>query len=487
MKVNKKNKKNRYDFGSFVEENGKGIGAAAGMFGQVIGGSAGSAISSAGSGAAIGTSIAPGIGTVIGAGLGLVGGILGNAKKKRAEKAAKLAQNKLLTGEYNQDFNDQLDTNNLNPYGEAITFKMGGAVPVNRINIEKGELQIDPTTGKILREYSKINPETGGMYEDHSKSGKDTKHNFVSADPGTFIITKKTAKDYKDAVDNNDKLHKATILQNINNAKADEIKTSKFEKGGGVKAPILPGEIPLPYISPMNYKPVEMKTSFTNPNYGMPKANEGFKFNNAMDMIGNYAPAALNIGQGLFGKVETQAEVAPIRNRYTNQILNSMPEDVSLAPARRDLMSQQNLNLSLIKNGTNGSPISRANMSNVIANTSQSLGKLGMDQQMMNNQVAGQRANILGNLGAQDMQAGARAQQINLGIRESNQANRAAKQNLLTTGIGQAQQVYQNDKTNNSKMTMDKYKVDLLKQMFPNLKFYGDQFGSEQLMKLIGK
>lgn len=513
MKTVNKNKKNRYDFGSFVEDNGSSIGAGVGMLGQAVGGGVGNAISSAGTGAAMGTAIAPGIGTLIGGAVGLIGGIFGNAKKKKAAKAQAAAQSLQFTNNYNAGFNEQLDTVNQNPYGNDLVFKMGGVVPANFINIEKGELQIDPATGKILREYDKVNPETGGLYEPHSK-GKDTKHNFVSATPGTFIVTKDTGKDYKDAVDNNDKLHQASILQNIKNAKADEVKTQKFATGGGVgplaslqnpKQPMFDGtlgmimangmnggqlgQVGVPYIPPAQYKAPQMTTGLA-PATIYPTsqaASNGGGLNSIGNFIGNYGPSLLNIGKGLFGKVEHQADVDQIRNPYANKILNSMPQDVSFEPQRQELLRQQNSQFNQIRNNTNGSPIARANMNNVFANTNQQLGKLKLDNVLANNQIAGQRANIYDSLGQQNMQAQSRAQQINLGIRESNIANQAAKDNLLTTGLSQAQQVWQNNKANSSKATMDKYKVDLLKQMFPNLKYYGDQFGSEALMKLIGK
>lgn len=485
MKTKTKNNKNRYDFGSFVEGNGAPIGAAAGMLGQAIGGGVGSAISSAGQGAALGTAIAPGIGTIIGGGLGLIGGILGNGKKKRAEEAARKANNKLLTTDYANQFNAGLDNVNLNPYG-TLEFAKGGVVPAELINIEKGELQINPETGKILREYDKINPETGGMYEEHSK-GKDPKHNFVTAEPGTFIITKKTAKDYKKAIDNNDKLHQSTILQNINNAKTSKIKSEKMADGGGV-GPLKGLKNPAPNWNPvpnnLGYIPpvanlgytapqAQMTTSLATPTTVQGNSNgTGINFGNAL----NYAPAIANIARGMFGKVETQPNVAPVRNSYASRMLNSMPEEVSFDPVRRDLLRQQNSQFNQIRNSTSGSPIARANMNNVYANTNQQLGRLSMDNQMANNQVRGQRASIYGNLGQMDMQSEFRAQQINQGIYQSNLANQGAKDNLLTAGLGQLQQTYQNQNNINQQKQTDALRNKMLYEMFPNLRFYQEQF-----------
>ena len=109
-----------------------------------------------------------------------------------------------------------------------------------------------------------------------------------------------------------------------------------------------------------------------------------------------------------------------------------------------------------------------------------------MQNQISNNAVRGQRVDVYGNLAGQEMGAVDRANQINLGITDQNAQNRGAKQNLLTTGLGQLQQTVQNQKLNKSKRSVDKYKVDLLKQMFPNLRYYGDQFDEKTLAKLIG-
>jgi len=384
-----------------------------------------------------------------------------------------------------------------NLYSNNRKMANGGDVPIDLINIQKGELQIDPQTGKILREYTGMNPETGGLYTPHSK-GKDPKHNFVTAEPGTFIITTAEAKKYKDAVDNNDKLHQNSILQNIKNYKDKVDPQAKMANGSFVNPGYLfaPGaqtngtDLYNPRIAPIS--PVaQMNTQIAPVSIGNVPTQSTGAFGNGLskagDFLTNYGPALMNIGQGIFGNVEQQGNVNPTINPYKSQILNNMPQDVSLDPIRQQLMRNQNTAFSQIDNTTSSNPIARANKQNVFANTQNQLGNFAMQVQGQNNQIRGQRASIYQGLGAQEMQSQDRAQQINLGINESNLANRAAKKNLLTTGLSQLQQTYQNDKLNRSRQSIDKYKVDLLKQMFPNLKYYGDQFGSDALTKLIGQ
>ena len=391
---------------------------------------------------------------------------------------------------------------------KGYTFADGGLIPdVTQINIEKGELQIDPSTGKILREFNGINPETGGLYKPHSK-GKDTNNNFVTAEPGTFIITSKKAKDYKTAVEENDKLRQNTILQNITNYKDSKIANSdKFALGSYVDPPALL-QRPQPYnwqgginMAMDGLQPGYLAPAQTAPKLGSNYNSQlnvpniptgiagvqggGVQGNSIMDKIGSgigtYGNALYNIGQGIFGKVDTIPQVQATKNPYKSQILNNMPQDISLEPARQQLLRQQDTAFNQIDNTTSGSPIARANKLNVVANTQNQLGMLAMQNQINNNQVRTQRAGMYGNLGAQEMNETNRVQQLNLGIDEQNRANKGAKQNMLSTGLTQLQQAYQNNRTNNSKAAMDKYKVDLLRQMFPNLKYYGAQFDYDNI------
>lgn len=517
----KQNKKRNYKYAWGGEIDPNVFGQISTMGGNILGQAAGGTntdfggfLSGAGSGAGLGASIGsviPGVGTAIGgiAG-GLIGGIGGlfgaNAKQEAAKRAAELARkNKQIN--YNKTVMGTTDTSNDNPYGNLI-FANGGVVPFEQINIEEGELQIDPVTGKILRKYIGKNPENGELYKPHSK-GKDPKGNFVTAEPGTFIITKKLAKEYEDSIDNNDRIHRDTILQNIKNTKESKDKTAKMAFGSFVD-PTKP-----PYLSAMNPQwsadsilrsaaglsgigtpqiPISTPnvtgnfTSNINPITTGTSGGEGndSTLGKVAGALSNYGPALLNIGQGLFGKVEQTPNVNPISNPYTNQVLGNMPEEISLNPLVNRINRNQTTQFKQIDNTTSGNPIARANKNNVFANTQNNLADVYMQQEQANNQIKSQRGTIYNNLGQQRVQEEARAQQINLGINEGNVANRAAKQNLLGTGLSQLQQVFQNQRLNKNKQNMDKYKVDLLKQMFPNLKYYGSQFGEDAIAQLMG-
>ena len=498
MKTKNKNKNYKYDFGSFVRTDGTNVGSLAGFAGQAIGGSAGNVLSGVGSGIAAGAAFGP-LGAGIGGLIGLGGALLGNKKRKQQEEKLEKQQQLNTQTSYNNNLAQTFDINNENPYGNLI-FAKGGVVPANFINIEKGELQIDPSTGKIIREYDRINPETGGLYEKHSK-GVDTKNNFVSAEEGTFIITKDKAKDYKKAIDTNDKLYQNSILQNIKNVKDREGLSKKFALGSFVD-PTKP-----PYLSAMNGSPwnpsmmvdqwkgltpspyVSANTGISSPGSvnglqsrvsGIPSTSGSdgkSAFSGVAGNLLNYAPALLNIGQGLFGKVEQQAQLQPNLNPYRRQVLNNMPQDISLNPLVNRINRNQTAQFRQIDNTTSSNPIARANKNNVFANTQNQLSDVYLQQQQMNNQIRGQRSNIYAGLGAQDMQEQARTQQLNLGIDQNNQQNRAAKTNILNTGLAQLQQVQQNQTFNNQQKNNDALRQKMLLEMFPNLRFYQETFG----------
>jgi|GEM_PF-6510514 len=100
--------------------------------------------------------------------------------------------------------------------GENEAVSEGENEGANYIDIEKGELRIDPKSGKILQEYSGLNPLSGTKYEKHAKNiDIEPAGNFVKATPGEFIITRKDAKKYKLADKNNDTILKGSIMRNI--------------------------------------------------------------------------------------------------------------------------------------------------------------------------------------------------------------------------------------------------------------------------------
>lgn len=377
------------------------------------------------------------------------------------------------------------------------------------INIEKGELRINADKGKILQEYKGINPLTGGLYESHAKNGKqESSNNITQANTGDFVVTKKTAKAYKDAVDNNDKLSKDTILMNIRN--------NKIEKEGGLKSK---GKFALgdqvgddPTQSIMNYE--QWNAFLGNPGLnakGNPNSNSlpttlpGLqKDGNAPqykqvdlpayskpqsgisqlgDTISKYGPSMFNIGQGLFGKVNTIPQGTPVTNPYLANIQANMPKNINMNPLVEEQYRQSNLAAKDIQNNTNSTSVYRANRQNIASNLQRGIANTRMQMGEANNNIARERSGIYQNLGEQSIRDQEQLRNYNLDVNQINNRALAAKQNYLNTGLSQMQQVYQNDKQNSQKQNMDMYTLQLLKQMYPSMNPY-NLYDPEYLKKV---
>ncbi len=370
----------------------------------------------------------------------------------------------------------------------------------NIINIQKGELLINPEDGKILQDYKGVNPLTGGMYEDHSKGKKkESPNNFTLADPGLFVITKKTSKQYKDAIDNNDKISQKTVLMNIRNAKIAKdggLKPQNYEFGDKVRGGELsygnagvPTYSSSPELLPLNNGQVTNVDPYINQENNKYVGNLSYnqsQGSNVLDTINKYGPALYNIGQGLFGNTDKQPYATPINNPYTNQVIANMPKNVDMSPVINDVHANENLANTNIGNQVNSSAVYRANRQNVTANGNKAIAAARLQGQELNNQATGQRSYMYNALGYQKQQEEQQARQYNLGVDEINSRRKAAKQNLLNAGLSQLQQVGMNDKMNSQKQRMDKYTLGLLTQIFPNLKYYSD-FDPKQIDKLLGR
>lgn len=365
----------------------------------------------------------------------------------------------------------------------------GGDTQDNIINIQKGELLIDPATGKIKQEYNGINPLTGGLFQDHAKKGKDPIDNFTMADPGLFVITQAKAKSYKQSVDDNDKISQKTILMNIKNKKIElEGGLSQFPKfaRGGYIDPSQLGHAGVGYENPEYYggTPQVANIGPTGSSFSQSGDNSGTNFNGIASSIAQFSPSLLNIGQGLFGRVDTQSHVNPVVNPYTNKILSNLPQNVNLQPAINDIYNQQKVGFQDISNNTNSSAVARANKQQLYNNTGRQLGNIRMQGQQMNNEIANQRAGIYDQLGSQQAQYQTQAQQTNLGIDDLNARRRGAKQNILNTGLTQLQQVYADRQANNQRDAISKYALQLQQLMNPSTRFY-QQFDPNYLSQQL--
>lgn len=461
----------------------------------------GSAMSGLASGASIGTSILPGWGTAIGAVVGGIGGLIsGNSKNKRRQREQKKLDLQSLNS-FTQQYDANIDSVNENPYG---TYQDGGDVAPNLtpINIELGEILVDPQTGKIKREFSGINPETGGLYEPHAKGRKkDTPNNIVTAEEGSFVITKQKAKEYKDAIKNNDKLAQNSIMHNIRNKKRQSM---KFAEGGLVdppinlfptvdwqqieklKRPTQTGTNQLSGIISNNNSITE--SSRFNPNkitYGDPNrsvssltnktanAQAGFNWGDLMTAL----PAVSNLIQG-FSSPNYMKSGPSYVNPYRNQILANMPRDINYSPLFNRIYRDRNTAYGLIDETTNSSAIARANKLNVMANTQRGIQDTYFQGEDYNNRIRGQRAGIYGNLAAQELDQFYNDRQFNYGIGMLNRQMQEGRRQQINYGLSQLGQLYQNKQLNSRLENRDRDLMNLLPQIFPALEYYLDNYKS---------
>lgn len=472
----KKTPRDKYTLGSFVSAN-RDI---ASQYNQQVnningpqGGAAGQgALSGAGTGASLGTSIMPGIGTAIGAVVGGIGGWIFGGSRDRKEREAYRDQinqlNSARRGSTQDLYESSLDTNNENPYG---VYKDGGDILNPQINIEKGELQINPETGKILREYSGINPETGGLYEKHAKgSKKDTKNNMVTAEEGSFIITTKEAKKYKEAVDNNDKLYQNSIMSNIRNQKNRSLR--KYNTGGLVD-PIYSARIN--GLSDLNIQATTIKNNLAVPTSSDFSNSNSFNLNNIGNVAGtalNYLPSIYNMFQG-----SRQANTMPYNTIRMNigdrqRILSNLPQEMSVNPALNNIRNSRRNALRSINQSTNNPNIARANKLALESSYAGAENQALYNNQLMNNQIRSQRAGILSNLSAQDQARDAQNVQLLNNTLLQNRHMQLAKQQQFDYGLTQLQQMYQNNRTNRQRRSMEQRQLDILNQIFPALSYY---------------
>lgn len=452
-----------------------------------------SMISGAGTGASIGQSFGGPIGAGIGAVGGfLVGGISSNIKNKKLENKRVKNRTNMLA-EYDNIYNANLDTVNETPFG---TYQSGGDITSTQINIEKGELQVDPETGKVLREFTGINPETGGLYKPHAPGNKkDSKNNIVTAEEGTFVITKAKAKDYKDALENNDKLAQNSIMHNIRNKKRQSM---KFATGGLIEpitkfagvnpntnlttstrnliAPVTVGgaTVSKPSTGPVKLGGLNLSVD-KSANLGTVNKTQGFDWQNTL----NYLPGVINMLQGL-GSPNTMPYANTPTDPYRNQVLANMPKDINYTPLFNRIYNDRNTAYNLIDETTNSSAVARANKLNVMANTQRGIQDTFFQGEDYNNRVRSQRAGIYGQLGQQDIRNQMMTRDYNYGVGTLNRQMQEGRRQQFNYGLSQLGEMYNNIRTNTQLQERDRMLMNMLPDIYAGAAPYFENWFSQR-------
>lgn len=430
-------------------------------------------------------SVIPGLGTGVGAaigtGLGALGGLIfGSSANRNAERQRTNAVNKLNKERSNitQDlYNGSIDTTNNNPYG--IYADGGQVIPEALINIEKGELQIDPDSGDILRKFIGYNPESGGLYENHNDKGKDTLNNYVTAKEGTFIITKAKAKEYEDTIKNNDKIKQNTILKNIQNNKRRKSLTEKYEYGGEILPWMINPYAQSTQLNPIYYTANSGINTPTVNNVAANVPNSESPFNK----VGNILNSALGLTSGIFNITQGLSapkyqEARPVRLDIENRqkILSEMPEELSDNPAINRIRNARTSAGINIDRTTSNPAISRMNKLGLESGFIDAENQALYDNEIRNNQIKSQRASILGNLSEQDMRRTAgNIDNLNQ-VDEINRQLDLAKRQQLNTGVSQIIQNFRNNQMIKQQKSNDSLRLQMLKDMNPYISTYMDNW-----------
>lgn len=209
------------DMGLDLFDNGEHTGGRRSVGGQALGG--------ASQGASLGLSVGGPAGALIGGILGAGYGLIKGASDKR--KALDEIRN-TSDRQFNY-YNDNTLQANINPNGER--YEDGGATggnPMSKtagklINIEKGELMIDPMNMTVIQKFTNPN-----RFSSHKPSQLDEPMgNFITVPDDVVIIPKRLAGRFEKG----DKLARKSIVMNILSDQAmdpNHNKPNKFASGG---------------------------------------------------------------------------------------------------------------------------------------------------------------------------------------------------------------------------------------------------------------
>lgn len=521
----------QYGLGGFLKKNAAAVGTVAGV----------------GLGA-LGTFLLPGAGTAAGYSLGAsigasLGGAVGGAVESNAAEADALDAQRQADAQALQASRKSLykPLSASQMYG---VYKLGGElgtdVPNPIINIEAGELAVKKPqegsrAGKIVKEFTGVNPLTNSKYEPHAKdSKKEPVGNYVPRQmikgdlEADYIISNKYAKEYKDATRRRDKFALNSIIRNIDaesqlgtDVRNKQMKMGgaipKYSGGGGIdlrdprqgfplmldNSPLfrnanedlsgVPGYSPITRIAPQT----SMQTmSMRQPDLGVttPVLKGGsaqpdvYKTQSqGMDpLVGNAmlaaVPGLINLGRGLFEKPTKVDRVQPIYNPYEGVGLSKFSGRLSAYPALNEMRTQRNMGARGLANTTNNASVLRSNLQGLYSGTQKGSGSIITDTRRSNLGLDAQEGQAILGAGAQRQAANMQAQQSNLQIDEMNRANRAAKSNLTAAGLADIPKQMLQLSQNQDARSMDAFKTMMLMDTFGTSK---DMYNQPKYQKFL--
>ena len=340
--------------------------------------------------------------------------------------------------------------------------KRTSEIMLDRISQEYTDLMKEQEIDKVKKAFKKfakggtihINPENKGKFNALKKrTGKSTEELTHSSNPLTRkrAIFAQNAKKWKHA--GGDVIPYEYKAMDFSNAQDERERINYLNSLSGPEPPMYPI---------FNTVPIQQGSTQTKPSFLDRLGSVNTK--NTLDTISELAPAAYNIGQGLFGKTDkynyrdyTNPYIGDIRSTMRNRRYNIQPE----LDTNRVTQATYNYNLrnagasrSQLQGGLEAGSTSRMRMDSAAR----------AQQNNMNNQYLSEQAQM-------DYGLGENISKLKHYGYEANLRNRGAKKNYLSTGLSQLQQYSQMKKLMKNQKETDTMKTKALSEMYSNFKY----------------
>lgn len=333
-----------------------------------------------------------------------------------------------------------------NPYGN-LQFEMGGkrwtyekggfrefkgpshaegGIPYKGVEVEGGETEVQVDGSPYVLSNRIINPGTGNSV------AKDSSRLHRALNGRTDTISENTLKISDKQLSNINESFKG--IQKF----MDSVSTKKMALGGPpdtntyLPPPIFPDnnqddlQVPTPLPFPNNTTSV---VGSTNPSVDVVKNGlfSNMTTGDKVQLAATAIPAIANIGRGIFGKAE---RVAPNYNEYNQSMLNRAGR---MNIDYQALLNEDNLATNAlreaIRGGTTSSSVARSNLQQAYANQAERRADIKLKEQMAQNDLNKYRNTLDYQIGSANVVAEELA-------RKETAANKSAKTNLITQGLG---------------------------------------------------
>ena len=361
--------------------------------------------------------------------------------------------------------------------GESVQMPSGESFDVDGPSHAEGGVPMNiPEGGRVYSDRLKF-PGTGKTFSDHNSeiSKKINKFEEVIDDPQATPIEKQTAKRMLEKL--RGKQEEVFDMQQELNGDFTGDNAQEMEMGGTVsRLPKASNGMLSPMVNAINLPRNQFNPSaFTGKaavdklgpmkTFSRTPPNEAFNWNKAGGIANGLlqaAPAIYNLGKGIFGKADT-LDPEKFNNPYEGAAINAMrnrkfnidplleANRINYATANRNLSTAAKTRGELLSGyGANAYGKSSADMTAWATKNNEE------------NKYKGELANMYAQLG------NSRASNM-LAIAEFNARSRAAKSNMLGTGITQLGALGQRYELNKNRRRMDLAQLDALRNRNPNI------------------